>query len=92
MEEQIIALCDAVCVSDKRYGLKIVGKPCEGKPHARFDEGLLGRLYGRTSGLLYNISEMAVKRQLVLFPICLQKHPNLSAYFITEGISLPYLL
>jgi hypothetical protein len=34
---------EAVCASDKRSGSKIVGKPCEGKPHARFDEGLLGR-------------------------------------------------
>lgn len=23
--------------------VKVVGKPCAGKPHARFDEGLLGR-------------------------------------------------
>ena len=45
MEEYIITLCNVSTASDKRYGLKIVGKPCEGKPHARFDEGLLGRLW-----------------------------------------------
>ena len=33
MEECILALGDAVCAPDKRLGLKIVGKPCEGKPH-----------------------------------------------------------
>jgi len=54
MEECILALSDAVCASDKRSGLKIDGKPCEGKPHARFDEGPLGRLFSRTSGLLYS--------------------------------------
>ena len=43
MEEYKITLSNVSNVSDKRYGLKIVGKPCEGKPHARFDEGLLGR-------------------------------------------------
>ena len=53
MEECILALSDAVCASDKRLGLKIVGKPYEGKPHVRFDEGPLGRLFSRTSGLLY---------------------------------------
>ena len=59
MEECILALGDAVCASDKRLGLKIVGKPCEGKPHARFDEGPLGRLYSHTSGLLYsNLSKV----------------------------------
>ena len=65
MEEQIIALCDAVCVSDKRYGLKIVGKPCEGKPHARFDEGLLGR-QGRTSGLLYEPEQLCIYYELFI--------------------------
>jgi hypothetical protein len=34
-----LALYCAVNAFDKRLGLKIVGKPCEGKPHARFDEG-----------------------------------------------------
>ena len=53
MEGYMVTLCDVNNVSDKRYGLKIVGKPYEGKPHVRFDEGLLGR-QGRTSGLLYN--------------------------------------
>ena len=53
MEEYILALCDAVCASDKRLGLKIVGKPCEGKPHARFDKGLQGKQASCTSGLLY---------------------------------------
>ena len=43
MEEYLFTLCNVSNTSDKRYGLKIVGKPCEGKPHARFDEGLLGR-------------------------------------------------
>jgi hypothetical protein len=43
MEEYIITLYNVSNASDKRLGLKIVGKPCEGKPHARFDEGLLGR-------------------------------------------------
>ena len=55
MEECILALTDAFCAPDKRSGLKIVGKSCERKPHARFDEGSLGRLYSRTSGLLYRI-------------------------------------
>ena len=55
MEERIIALGDTVCASDKRFDLKIVGKPCEGKPHARFDEGPLGRLFSCTSGLLYRM-------------------------------------
>jgi hypothetical protein len=40
MEEYINTLCNVNSASDKRCGLKIVGKPCEGKPHARFDEGL----------------------------------------------------
>ena len=40
----IFTLCNVISTSDKHYDLKIVGKPCEGKPHARFDEGLLGRL------------------------------------------------
>ena len=57
MEEYIITLCNVNNASDKRYGLKIVGKPCEGKPHARFDEGLLGR-QGRTSGLLYEPEQL----------------------------------
>jgi len=39
---------------DKHVNLKIVGKPCEGKPHARFDEGRLGRPQGCTSFLLYD--------------------------------------
>ena len=38
----MFALCDVICTSDKRSGLKIVGKPCEGKPHVRFDEGSIG--------------------------------------------------
>jgi len=53
MEEHKTVLLDAIFASDKRYGLKIVGKPCEGKPHARFDEGLQGRIYLRTCDLLY---------------------------------------
>jgi hypothetical protein len=40
----LLTLSDTVSNFDKRSGLKIVGKPCEGKPHARFDEGMLGRL------------------------------------------------
>ena len=57
MEECILALGAAVCASDKRPGLKIVGKQYEGKPHVRFDKGPLGRLFSRTSGLLYNVHE-----------------------------------
>jgi len=90
MEEQWIALSDPVCAFDKRCGLKIVGKPCEGKPHARFDEGLLGRLYGRTSGLLYEIIPQrkaglahiisragSVVFLLITFPAHLDKFPKL---------------
>ena len=55
MEEYLFTLCNVSNVSDKRCGLKIVGKPCEGKPHARFDEGLLGKQASCTSGLLYNL-------------------------------------
>jgi hypothetical protein len=69
MEECIIALSDAVCASDKRLGLKIVGKPCEGKPHVRFDEGPLGRLFSRTSGLLYSI--------LLLYELNLRNSKNI---------------
>jgi len=43
MEESLRALSDTVRIFEKRSGLKIVGKPYEGKPHVRFDEGLLGR-------------------------------------------------
>jgi len=43
MEESLRVLSDAVSIFEKRFGLKIVGKPYEGKPHVRFDEGLLGR-------------------------------------------------
>jgi hypothetical protein len=43
MEESLRALSGTAGIFDKRCGLKIVGKPCEGKPHARCDEGLLGR-------------------------------------------------
>ena len=39
----VTTLYRTVNAFDKRLDLKIVGKPCEGKPHARFDEGLLGR-------------------------------------------------
>jgi hypothetical protein len=45
-----------VGTSDKRCGLKIVGKPCEGKPHARFDEGRLGKSVDCNSLLLYNVN------------------------------------
>ena len=55
MEESLRVLSDAVCIFEKRFGLKIVGKPCEGKPHARFDEGRLGKSSGCTSLLLYSI-------------------------------------
>jgi hypothetical protein len=44
MVESLQTLSETISIFDKRCGLKIVGKPCEGKPHARFDEGLLGRL------------------------------------------------
>ena len=47
MGESLHALSDSVGIFDKHCGLKIVGKPCEGKLHARFDEGLLGRLRPR---------------------------------------------
>jgi hypothetical protein len=43
MGKSLLTLSDTVSIFEKRFGLKIVGKPCEGKPHARFDEGLLGR-------------------------------------------------
>jgi hypothetical protein len=46
MEELINALSNVIGTSDKRCDLKIVGKPCEGKPHARFDEGRLETGYG----------------------------------------------
>ena len=54
MGESLHALGDSVGIFNKRYGLKIVGKPCEGKPHARFDEGRLGKSADCTSLLLYN--------------------------------------
>ena len=44
MGKSLLTLSDTVSIFEKRFGLEIVGKPCEGKPHARFDEGLLGRL------------------------------------------------
>ncbi len=52
---RVITLCCPVWASDKRCDLKIVGKPCEGKPHARFDEGRLGKSMDCTSLLLYRI-------------------------------------
>ena len=49
----ILMLSQPVSASHKGFGLKIVGKPCEGKPHARFDEGRLGKSADCTSLLLY---------------------------------------
>jgi hypothetical protein len=34
MEEYIITLCNVSNASDKRYDLKVIGKPCKEKPHA----------------------------------------------------------
>jgi hypothetical protein len=35
MEGHVIALRNIISASDKRYDLKVVGKPYEGKPHVR---------------------------------------------------------
>jgi len=43
MEESLRVLSDAVCIFEKRFGLKIVGKPYEGTRRLAGDEGLLGR-------------------------------------------------
>jgi hypothetical protein len=32
---------------------KVIGEPCEGEPHARFDEGALVKSKEETSALLY---------------------------------------
>ena len=54
MEESFQTLGSTVGIFDKRCDLKIVGKPCEGKPHTRFNEGLQGRTFVRSCDLLYN--------------------------------------
>jgi hypothetical protein len=37
---------------------KVIGKPYEGEPHVRFDEGVLGKSKEETSALLYPSSSL----------------------------------
>ena len=68
LPETETTLCHTVCTFHKHVNLKIVGKPCEGKPHARFDEGRLGRPQGHTSFLLYKENfQVAITVQVCLF-------------------------
>lgn len=51
--------------SDKRYGLKMVEKPCDGKPHARFDDGMLGMPQNCTSILLYKLLQVIISAEIL---------------------------